>query len=276
MKKILITGANSYIGTSFEKYIKENFSCDYQVDTVDMIDGSWKEKDFSQYDSIFHVAAIVHKKEKKIPQDLYFKVNRDLAIEVAKKAKSEGVNQFVFLSTMGVYGRNTGKITLETNPTPKTNYAKSKYEAEKILNDLNCSSFKVCIVRPPMVYGKNCKGNYNSIVNLVKRFPFFPRVNNRRSMIHIDNLIEFIRLSIDNIYSGLFFPQNKKYICTSKLAKKVSNELGKKIYLSYLLGIFVYVLYPFSSIIKKAFGSYVYVDTEKNNYDYCIRNEDYE
>ena len=60
MKKILITGANSYIGMSFEKYIKQNYPLDYTIDTVDMMDGSWREKDFSDYDSVFHVAGIAH------------------------------------------------------------------------------------------------------------------------------------------------------------------------------------------------------------------------
>lgn len=64
MKKILITGANSYIGTSFEKWLSQWLD-DYKVDTFDMIDGTWKEKDFSQYDTVFHVAGIVHIKEKK-------------------------------------------------------------------------------------------------------------------------------------------------------------------------------------------------------------------
>lgn len=59
MKKILITGANSYIGTSFESYIKENFTEQYLVDTVDMLDGSWREKSFTGYDSVFHVAGLL-------------------------------------------------------------------------------------------------------------------------------------------------------------------------------------------------------------------------
>ena len=128
MKKILITGANSYIGTSFEKYLKENYPDEYIVDTVDMIDGSWREKSFAGYDSVFHVAGIAHQKETKKNAHLYYEVNRDLAVETAKKAKSEGVKQFIFLSSMSVYGMDTGVITKETKPNPKSNYGKSKFQ----------------------------------------------------------------------------------------------------------------------------------------------------
>ena len=148
MKRILITGANSYIGTSFEKFIEENFSEQYVVDTIDMIDGSWIKKDFSRYDVVFHVAGIAHQKETKDNSQLYYKINRDLAIDVAKKSKADGVKQFVFLSSMSVYGMDTGVITKETKPNPKTNYGKSKLQAENEINTLRDGSFKVCVLRP--------------------------------------------------------------------------------------------------------------------------------
>ena len=130
MKKILITGAGSYIGTSFENYMGQ-WSDEYSVDTVDMIDGSWRKKDFSGYDVVFHVAGIAHIKETKDNAELYYKVNRDMVIETAKKAKTEGVKHFVFLSSMSVYGMETGVITKDTEPNPNTNYGKSKLMAEK-------------------------------------------------------------------------------------------------------------------------------------------------
>ena len=94
MKRILIAGANSYIGTSFENYIKEKFHSDYTIDTVDMISDAWKESSFAGYDSIFCVAGIAHSDNGKISAEkaaLYYSVNRDLAIETAKKAKDEGL-----------------------------------------------------------------------------------------------------------------------------------------------------------------------------------------
>ena len=147
MKKILITGANSYIGTSFEKYMAQ-WPDQYQVDTVDMIDGSWREKDFSGYDCVYHVAGIAHIKETEDNAHLYYEVNRDLAVETAQKAKSEGVKQFVFLSTMAVYGLEEGAISHDTEPAPKSHYGKAKYEAELQLNALTDEGFAVAIMRP--------------------------------------------------------------------------------------------------------------------------------
>ena len=141
MKKILITGANSYIGTSFEKYLNNNYFNDYEVDTADMIDGTWREKSFNGYDVVFHVAGIAHQKENKNNAHIYYEVNRDLAVETAKKAKNDGVKQFIFLSSMSVYGMETGVITKKTSPSPKTNYGKSKLQAEEHITSLRDESF---------------------------------------------------------------------------------------------------------------------------------------
>src|SRR5699024_3355509 len=103
MKKILITGVNSYVGNSLEKRLEKD-SEKYQVDKVSLRDSSWKEKDFSTYNSIVHVAGIAHRKETKENEHLYYQVNRDLAFRVAKKAKDNGVKHFIFLSSMSVYG----------------------------------------------------------------------------------------------------------------------------------------------------------------------------
>ena len=177
MKKILITGANSYIGVSFETYLKENYPDEYSVDTVDMIDGTWREKDFSGYDTVFHVAGIAHQKETSENESLYYKVNRDLAVETAEKAKREGVKHFLFLSSMSVYGVETGVITKDTLPCPKSNYGKSKWQAEEKLGEMQSENFCVSLLRPPMVYGKDCKGNFQTVVKIVKKFPIFPNNN---------------------------------------------------------------------------------------------------
>src|SRR5690606_7124221 len=115
---------------------------------------------------VIHVAGIAHVKETKENADLYYKVNRDLAFEVAKKAKNEGVKQFIFLSSMSVYGIETGIIKINTPTNPKTNYGRSKLEAEELISSIESDSFKVAILRPPMIYGKGCKGNYIRLANL--------------------------------------------------------------------------------------------------------------
>lgn len=273
MKRILITGANSYIGTSFEKYIKENYPEQYEIDTVDMIDGSWREKCFSGYDSMFHVAGVAHQKETKENAHLYYEINRDLAIETAKKAKADGVNQFIFLSSMSVYGMDVGTITKDTEPTPKSNYGKSKLQAEEGLLQLADEYFKVCILRPPMVYGNGCRGNFNFIVKFARRSPVFPKTSNKRSMIYIDNLCSFVEVLADKELFGVFFPQNRDYVRTDDMVKKTAAAIGKNIHLSPLLGLLVRLAMPFSGRIRKAFGTLIYEDM---SYDLTYKTVDFE
>lgn len=255
MKKILITGANSYIGVSFENYMKA-YSDQYQVDTVDLIDNSWKSKGFTGYNVVFHVAGIAHRKETKENAKLYYDVNRDLAVKVAKKAKVEGVNQFIFLSSMSVYGLETGVITQKTIPHPKNNYGKSKLEAEVELNMLDDINFKIVILRPPIVYGKECKGNYQQLKKIALKTPIFPSLTNERSMIFIDHLSEFVKQVIDSGASGLFLPQNKEYVCTRNMVDLVAAQYGKQM---IHIGIFnLLIKYLPISVLKKAFGSLVY------------------
>lgn len=261
MKKILITGAGSYIGTTFEKYISQ-WTDKYSVDTVDMIDGSWREKSFAGYDVVFHVAGIAHIKETEKNSALYYRVNRDLAIDTAEKAKKQGVNHFVFLSSMSVYGIETGVISEYTKPAPKTNYGKSKLMAEEGILRLTDSGFKIAILRPPMIYGDGCKGNYNSLIKFANKLPVFPNIRNKRSMLEISNLCRYVKELIDTESEGIFFPQNDEYVCTSEMVKEIAEKNGKKIHLTKLLNPFVKLamITPggIGRMASKAFGDLVY------------------
>ena len=266
MKKILITGANSYIGTSVEKWLSR-YPDEYLIDTIDMKTEEWKKKDFSPYDVVFHVAGIAHVKETKKNKEIYYKVNRDLAYETAKKAKSEGVKQFIFLSTMSVYGLKEGVIDKNTPLHPKNNYGKSKLQAEALINPLDDASFTIAILRPPMIYGNGCKGNYPRLAKLAVKVPIFPDINNQRSMIYIDNLCEFIRLLIDNCSGGLFLPQNSDYIKTSEMVRLIADTHGKKVRLTKLFNPLLRILNV--STVNKVFGNLVYDMRQseyKNNY----------
>lgn len=268
MKKILITGANSYIGVSFENYMK-NFE-GYLVDTIDMIDPSWRNFDFSGYDVVFHVAGIAHIKETKENCHLYYEVNRDMTIEAASKAKACGVRQFVFLSTMSVYGKNTGSITKKTSPKPNNSYGISKLQAEQGILELADDNFKISILRPPMVYGPGCKGNFRTVLKLAKKSPVFPKVKNQRSMIYIENLCAFVKLCIDKELAGIFSPQNREYVRTDELAKLIAEGMNKKLWISSACGFFVCLMKPFLNMIKKAFGTLIYEETEDFDFEYCV------
>ena len=269
MKKILITGSGSYIGESFKEYLKQ-YGEEYSTDTLDMQRADWREHDFSGYDVVYHVAGIAHRKETSENAHLYYEVNRDLALEVARKAKSEGVSQLIFLSSMSVYGIERGVITPDTPLAPKSNYGRSKMEAEEGMAELASEDFAICTLRPPMVYGKGCKGNFGSVVSLVRKLPFFPRVENRRSMIYIDNLSSFVKMAIDRELSGLYFPQNREYMNTSQMAMGIAEGLGKKCRLSRLLGFGVKLLMPFVSMAKKGFGTLIYENTESLDFEYIV------
>lgn len=269
MKKILITGANSYIGTSFERFLSVHPD-EYQVDTIDMYGGAWQQKRFIGYDCIVHVAGIAHVSTKnmaELEQKTYWEINALLPIEVAKKAANESVKQFIFLSSMSVYGeigRMTPPIiiTRETQTNPNDIYGKSKLCAEKGILQLEKTGFRTCILRPPMIYGPGARGNYNSLKKIADKLPVFPNVKNQRSMLHIDKLCETLKDLIDHEKAGLFFPQDDKYVCTAEIVKKLAKDKGKDIRLSSVLNPAIYLLAKVPGVLgektNKAFGSLVY------------------
>lgn len=280
MKKILITGAGSYIGTSVEQHLGR-WPEQYRVDTMDMVDGSWREQSFRGYDAILHVAGLVHQpKTKNDPAeaDRYDRINHRLAVETAKKAKAEGVPQFLFLSSASVYGLSApvGKVVMiaaDTPLNPTDNYGISKKKAEEGLQLLRDDRFKVAILRPPMIYGKGCKGNYQTMAKLAGKLPVFPWVNNQRSMLYMENLAEFIRLLIDDEAEGTFCPQNNEYVNTSEMVNLIAHARGKGILMIHGFAWAIKLLRPVTGIVDKAFGSLCY-DFELSRYpkDYCVKN----
>lgn len=266
MKKILITGADSYIGTSFEKYLADNYPEKYTVDTVDMVGGTWREKSFAGYDTVFHVAGIAHSDGGKISKEkekLYYEINTELTIETAKKTKADGVKQFIFMSSAIIYGNSApiGKrkvITKDTVPQPSNCYGDSKLQAENGILPLQSDDFNVVVLRPPMIYGKGCKGNYQTLVKLALKLPVFPYVKNERSMLYIENLCEFVRLMVENDERSIFWPQNAEYSNTSEMVKMIAEAHGKKIRIVKGFTWILKIMSRFSGLVNKAFGSLQY------------------
>ena len=272
MKNVLITGKDSYIGISVENWLMKEPD-KYMVDTVDMKDGSWKHKDFSEYDVVFHVAGIAHVSSDPKMEDLYYKVNTDLTIETAKKAKAESVRQFVFMSSIIVYGDSSSDkrvIYIDTVPIPSNFYGDSKLKAEEGIRPLESDDFKVVVIRPPMIYGKGSKGNYPRLAKMAQKIPVFPDIDNERSMLHIDNLCEFIKVMIDNEESGLFFPQNREYVKTSDMVRLIAEIHGKRIRLTKLFNGLLRLMGLKIGLVHKMFGNLIY-DNSLSNY-----NEDYQ
>ncbi len=256
MKKILVIGKNSFIGKNIIESIGQD-NKSYEIQSISIRDQSWRNESFRGFDVVIHLAAIVHQSERKSHYDMYDKVNHQLTVEIAKKAKEEGVKQFIFLSAISVYGLTVGHITSDTPTNPMSFYARSKLSAEESLKELESQHYKVAIIRSPMVYGDTDKGNYSIMRKIALSIPVFPEIDNERSAIYVGNLSEFIKLVIDDQTQGLLFPQDERYMSTTETVSLIAKAHSKKIYQSKLLG---YAIKPFmcSDTLKKAFGSLTY------------------
>lgn len=274
MKYILITGANSFVGCNIERWLLKEPE-KFHVDTIDTINDVWKQVDLSNYDVIFHVAGIAHVDPKPEMAPLYYKVNRDLAIEVAKNAKAQGVKQFIYMSSKIVYHASKslkGDVTtLKTEPNPNDFYGDSKLQAEKGLHELESDSFKVAIIRPPMIYGKNAKGNFLRLGWLATKTPIFPAWHNKRSMLYIDNLAEFVKQLIIRGMSGTFYPQNKELADTVEIVRYFAHKYNKRIWISRLFNPFVCIGSFFLKPLPKMFADSYYVpEMSKYDFDYQL------
>ena len=252
-KTVMITGVAGYIGTALKNWLQNKGYCVNGVDTKQV---KPEEIDMSGCDTVVHAAGIAHQKETKENAHLYYEINRDYAVKTAMNARKSGVGQFIVLSSMSVYGKNTGRITKATKPNPNTHYGKSKYQADLEFEKLRSDQFKVCILRPPMVYGKGCKGNYQTLRKLALRTPFFPDWINKRSMIYIKHLCDFIEQLIRKEETGLFFPQNQEYVCTADMVQRIAKEHGHTVRIMKALNPFLRI--PFLPYRDKVFGSLIY------------------
>ena len=272
-KKVLVTGTSGYIGTSFKQYVERkngNMPQDlWHVTFVSVRNDKWRELDFSEYDVILHTAALVHKKEQPEMEKMYHKVNYVLTKDLAEKAVADIARckkdtgrehkiQFVFLSTMSVYGIVTGRIDENTKLTPVNFYAKTKLQAEAALQKFTSENFLVTIVRPPMIYGKKCTGNYSLLEKLATKVPFFPKSNNERSMLYIDNMSEFLRLVMEKSATGIYCPQNKEFVNTSDMVSLIRKSYGKKGVIIPGGGWLLNILAGKISLFAKVFGTLTY------------------
>ena len=249
--KVLITGKNSYVGKNIGNFLLYK---NMEVKYVSVRNGI-SEDEFTDVDVVVHCAAIVHKKEAKFAI-LYDKVNYELTVDIAEKAKKKGVKQFIFMSTMAVYGKSEGEINGNTPLQPKTLYGESKLKAEKALEKIADENFKVSIIRPPMVYGRSCPGNYKKLRMLALKLPVFPLVENKRSFIYVENLAYFVWNTISEGKEGIFMPMDSKTESTDTMSKYICSVNNKEIKFSPFLRKMVKKI-PLNSL-KKAFGSLYY------------------
>ena len=274
MRNVLVTGAGSYVGESVRRYILSS-SSDFEIDAVDTMNDAWKEADFSKYDVVYHVAGIAHVNADPKMEALYYKVNRDLTVEVARAAKAAGVKQFIFMSSQIVFHESQSLksevLTADTKENPNGFYGDSKLQAEKGLHELECDAFKVCILRPPMIYGPNSKGNFPRLVTLAQKTPLFPAWHNKRSMLYIDNLAEFVKQAILRELSGTFYPQNRELADTVEIIRYFAKANGHKVWITRLLNPFVWMGSFILQPINKMFATYYYApEMSQLDFDYQL------
>ena len=274
MKQILITGAGSYVGESVRKYIEAKDS-EITFDAVDTMNDAWKQADFTKYDVVYHVAGIAHVNADPKMEPLYYKVNRDLTIEVAKTAKAAGVKQFIFMSSQIVFHESQSlkseMLTATTKENPNGFYGDSKLQAEIGIKELECDTFKICILRPPMIYGIGAKGNFPRLAKLAMKTPIFPAWHNKRSMLYIDNLGEFMYHAIKKGLSGTFYPQNKEQSDTVEIIRFFAQHANHKVWISKLFNPCVWLGSFVLQSINKMFATYYYdPKMSKLDFDYQV------
>ncbi|HIS02113.1 MAG TPA: NAD-dependent epimerase/dehydratase family protein [Candidatus Excrementavichristensenella intestinipullorum] len=256
MKRVLIVGAGSYIGRRLEGWLGQ-WPGRYQVGKVSLRQEDWRER-MAPWDAVVQLAGVVHRREEDTDPALYYRVNRDMAYEAARLARAGGAAQFIFLSSMSVYGQVTGRIGPDTPLTPTTHYGKSKLAAEALLRGLEQSGFQVAVLRPPMVFGPGCGGNYPRLARLARHLPCFPRYGGERSMIYVDNLCEAIRLVIDQGGGGCYFPQDQEYYNVPQLMAWIAEAHGRRMALVPGLGWLAAALARRGGTLGKVLGSLTY------------------
>lgn len=264
-KEILLTGASGYIGSRL--YKKLSSESNLAVTPLNLRKDEWKRQNLGVYDTVVHLAGIAHSKYQNKNPKVYDRVNRDLTVELAEKAKASGVHHFIFMSTLNVFDYLTGKIDPAKSPIPKTPYAKSKYEAEKSLKKLEDKTFKVTIIRSPMVFGSQSKGNYLMLHNASLKLRLFPYVKNQRSVIYIENLLIFFHQVIHQEITGILYPQNKDYFQTSLVVSEIASKYHRKVFIIRGFSPLIKLLAKKIKLFARVFGDF-YIEQKHSQYSF--------
>lgn len=237
MSKILLLGGDGFVGRSFvslrsgssELRIISRVSTFLKHDEI-VIKDPWhlSEKIFHNADIAFNCFGIAHRTDKE-NETLFYKINRDLAVDLARKAKAAGVRKFVQMSSMAVYGEAL-VVNASTPLAPTTHYGRSKAEADAALLELEDENYQVALLRPPMIYGPRAPGNMERLIALVRRLPVLPFANavESREFLCVDNFVLQAEYAMDSNLSGVFLMKDVKAFCTAELVRIISEELGLK------------------------------------------------
>jgi nucleoside-diphosphate-sugar epimerase len=283
MKKILVTGATGFIGNPLCKALIKSGRSVYgavrsisssliksEVEYISVGDISlktnWKDI-LAGIDCVIHCAGRAHKMNKNQDFDLYNPINKEGTRNLAEQAAEAGVKRFIFLSSIKVNGESTNNEFEKINsnsqiknifthtdiPNPMDPYSISKFEAESALWKISAkTNLDIIVVRLPLVYGKNVKGNLDRLIKIIKLGIPLPlgKIQNQRSLIGIDNLVDFVIHCIEhpNAPGKTFLISDDEDLSTSDLIKLISLSMGRN---TYLFPAPIYLLKIIAKIFRK-------------------------
>ena len=258
---ILMTGASGFVGSH---YLRKSVHEIDSIRPVSLQHTKLDQIDFSNVYSVLHLAGIAHRMEKTEDQ-IYYDVNHKLTLDFALHCKQAGVEHFIYMSTIKVYGDSNELLTLETPCVPNDAYGKSKLLAETELMRLSDQNFKVAIIRPPLIYGPEVKGNLKRLTEWVDSRSIIPLggIKNKRSIVGIENLISLIDKIIERRAEGIFLIQDKAPISTTELIESIAKVKGSKIRLIKIpafLRTILKLIKP--DIHKRLFGTLIVDDSQ--------------
>ena len=276
MKKVLILGKNGFLARSFGRYM-EQFKSEYELTFISSRAGTWESVPFSGYDAVFNASGLAHSNAIDGSDEDYYEVNGRLPGAIAKKAKAEEVPVYITISSSIIYGdmADVGQkkcIYADTVPNEQGIYGKSKLMGEQSALQYGDENFRVAVIRPPMIYSEYAPENFERLCRFAVSFPIFPNLYNEQSMIYADNLCELIRLIIDQRVGGIFYPQEKEYIHTSKLVKDIADAAGHRMLVTKIFNPALRMLSKQVRFVRKAFGNVVYDQSLSNHFQwsYCV------
>jgi UDP-glucose 4-epimerase len=245
MTKILVTGGSGFVGNALLKHssfssalvigrTKPSSDNDYVKISLDAA------TDYSVLlkgvDVIIHLAARAHVMDDKSnnPLEEFRFINTHATLNLAAQAAKIGVKRFIFVSTAKVLGEKTSqsiRFTAFDSLCPQDPYSVSKAEAEMGLQKIaQESSMDLVIIRPPLVYGPEVKGNFEKLIRLISLKVPLPleSINNRRSMVSVDNLVDLIAkcITAKNAENQVFMVSDDHDLSTPELIRMICRSKG--------------------------------------------------
>lgn len=247
---VLLTGATGFVGQRLRQCLQNDSSyvlrsavrqTTFDTKDAEVVVGdinattNWQMA-LTDCKVVIHTAARVHilNEVASDPLKEFRRVNVDGTLNLARQAASKGVQRFIFISSIKVNGEatTTNSFSADDSPAPEDAYAISKHEAEQGLQIIASETgMEIVIIRPPLVYGAGVKGNFQTMMNWLKRGWPLPlgAINNKRSFVALDNLIDLIITCINhpNAANQIFLVSDDDDLSTTELLKKMGQVLGK-------------------------------------------------